>query len=671
MAKKANTIISADDKTRGAIESAKKGMRGYGRTTQNQARLIAATTRGLKTAFIAMGVAVVAAVASGIAIMTKAVRAANEQEAAEVALTQAIGRKSQALFDDAAALQQVTIFGDEQTIKAQALIGSFVKEEEAIKAATRASMDLAAAKGFSLVAAADLVSKTLGSSTNALTRYGIAVTGAVGSTERLTSLTENIAAVFGGQAQAQALTFGGSVKQLSNAVGDLWEELGFLITRNSFFIDVVKLALKHVQDLTKTFKDNRAELITMAQTGIIAVVKGLGSIVEAARFVSNAWNGIKLVGNLALMALSVGIEELVRGFRVLLLPLDLIFQGLVKIGKIDVNPFDTAQNALADFSASTKDIHNEIIADIVKTNKQYDGVRDTINGIVSDLENLKSVSREVDPSDVAAQAIAAAKAAAAAAPAVPVKVDQKAIDARAALAEQQRLRELELTLSAEEFEIERQIARDGAEVERLNRQGATKEQINNFYRLQDMARTKETEESITKIREQEAAARLQSAASLGANLVTIGGSFGKAGLAIQKALAIRSTIIETWRGAQQAFSSLAGIPIIGPARGIAAAAAAVTAGFIRVRAITSESKSSGGGGGGGRASISGQAPPSSAVQAPPSNIPAGAGTTINISISTLATDKEGLGRVIADVLKEATGDGFDSGMTLNVSDAEG
>ena len=121
------------------------------------------------------------------------------------------------------------MFGDETIIEAQALIGAFVKDEEAIKAATEATMDLAAAKGFDLVAAADLVSKTLGSSTNALSRYGIEVTGAVGSTERLESLTGNLANVFGGQASAQAETMSGKLAQMTNALGDAGEAFGSLL----------------------------------------------------------------------------------------------------------------------------------------------------------------------------------------------------------------------------------------------------------------------------------------------------------------------------------------------------------------------------------------------------------------------------------------------------------
>lgn len=52
-----------------------------------------------------------------------------------------------------------------------------------------------------------------------------------------------------------------------------------------------------------------------------------------------------------------------------------------------------------------------------------------------------------------------------------------------------------------------------------------------------------------------------------------------------KSIAIAETIISTYRGAQDSYSSLAGIPIVGPALGTAAAAVAVAAGMVRVSKI--------------------------------------------------------------------------------------
>ena len=47
-------------------------------------------------------------------------------------------------------------------------------------------------------------------------RYGIEVTGAVGSTERAQTAVENITKLFGGAAKAQAETYLGRVASLSN-----------------------------------------------------------------------------------------------------------------------------------------------------------------------------------------------------------------------------------------------------------------------------------------------------------------------------------------------------------------------------------------------------------------------------------------------------------------------
>jgi hypothetical protein len=56
--------------------------------------------------------------------------------------------------------------------------------------------------------------------------------------------------------------------------------------------------------------------------------------------------------------------------------------------------------------------------------------------------------------------------------------------------------------------------------------------------------------------------------------------------AVGKAAAIVSTTISTYEAAQKAFSSMAGIPIVGPVLGAVAAAAAVAAGLSRVASIS-------------------------------------------------------------------------------------
>ncbi len=84
-----------------------------------------------------------------------------------------------------------------------------------------------------------------------------------------------------------------------------------------------------------------------------------------------------------------------------------------------------------------------------------------------------------------------------------------------------------------------------------------------------------------------------------------------------KAAAIASTLISTYQGAQDSYKSLAGIPVVGPALGIAAAAAAVAGGLKTVKSIQSTKTPQTSGMGGGGASISSPSRP-----APPSVPPA-------------------------------------------------
>jgi len=152
------------------------------------------------------------------------------QEQAEKKLEVALGFSSKALLDHASALQEMTTFGDEAIIGVQASLAAFIDNEDQIKLATQATLDLSVAMGMDLKAAGDLVAKTLGSSMNAMSRYGVEVKGAVGSTERLESLTNNVADLFGGQASAQADTMAGSIEQMKNSVGDAGEAIGELLS---------------------------------------------------------------------------------------------------------------------------------------------------------------------------------------------------------------------------------------------------------------------------------------------------------------------------------------------------------------------------------------------------------------------------------------------------------
>ena len=191
-----------------------------------------------------------------------AFKAAAEQQQAEIKLSTALGRTSKELLNHASAMQQVTRFGDEVVIGAQASIAAFIQDEEVIKSLTEATVDLAAAKGMDLTAAADMVAKSVGSSTNALSRYGIAAVGAAKSTERAESVVKNISTLYGGQAKAQAESYAGTLDGMKNAVGDAAEAIGELLAP---IIIVLADALKVTANMIERFVDGLTSVSSSVQ----------------------------------------------------------------------------------------------------------------------------------------------------------------------------------------------------------------------------------------------------------------------------------------------------------------------------------------------------------------------------------------------------------------------
>lgn len=192
------------------------------------------------------------------AFAAASVKAFDTQIKAETKLLTALkGREDvqKRLIAQAKELQTKTLFGDEETIAAQAMLATMGLEEEAIMRLIPLVQDMATAKGMNLVQAADLVAKSVGSSTNALSRYGITITGAVGSQERLNTATQALNKAFGGQAEAVSKVGLGPLTQLKNILGDLSEDIGKIIlpTINSLAKDVKELALRFdgLSDATK------------------------------------------------------------------------------------------------------------------------------------------------------------------------------------------------------------------------------------------------------------------------------------------------------------------------------------------------------------------------------------------------------------------------------------
>jgi uncharacterized protein (DUF697 family) len=154
-------------------------------------------------------------------------------------------------------------------------------------------------------------------------------------------------------------------------------------------------------------------------------------------------------------------------------------------------------------------------------------------------------------------------------------------------------------------ELKIQEDKEIASAELMENAELVKEQIRIKYAKKREDVSKKTAKDEIKWSEMTSKEKLSIASNTAGNLSQILGEETAAG----KAAAIVQATIDTYAAAQSSFKAMSGIPVVGPALGGIAAAAAVASGLKNVQAITSA-----GGGGGGGGSIS--APATAETQPP-------------------------------------------------------
>lgn len=204
-------------------------------------------------------VASLAAVAAAVAFATTSI-VAEEEAAAQLnrALAE-LGAEaagvSERLQSSADSLSRLTGITRAEIVASQALIASFVKEEEAIERLTKVSLDLATGRQIDTASAALVLGKSVGTATNALIEYAIEVDGAVGSTERMESAIEGVTAVYGGAAEAAGdAGLAGALKGLSTAVTNLTIDVGETSGGTAVLAGTAKEAQQQLNALGKETK---------------------------------------------------------------------------------------------------------------------------------------------------------------------------------------------------------------------------------------------------------------------------------------------------------------------------------------------------------------------------------------------------------------------------------
>ena len=289
--------------------SLKKSMRSMKKFGNNMKSLGRTISTGLTLTIIAFGAA--------------SVKAFDEQIKAETKLRNALGDNAEAfkvLKKQAQDLQKVTLFGDEATIEAQAMLATLGLTSEQIQMIMPRVQDFATMFKLDLAAAATLVGKTVGTTTDALARYmktGLEPT--MTQQERAIRLTDKFSESMANAAKTIATEGLGPLEQLRNELGDVvLEEFGRIILE---FIDPLTKGLQKLSKAIGSLTDEQKKNIVqygaiLAAVGPVLIVFGslvtsLSTLIPLAiKFVA-AINPITL----AITAAGAAVLYLVNRFR--------------------------------------------------------------------------------------------------------------------------------------------------------------------------------------------------------------------------------------------------------------------------------------------------------------------------------------------------------------------
>lgn len=291
-----------------------RGMDAAERSADKSTKKIKGAFSGLKGA-ITGAIAGVSIAATIRAIVDNTIEAENALRQLEARLKSTggiAGVSSQELQDFSKELQSVTTFGDDAIIAMQGVLLTFTNiRGNTVKDATRAILDLSTAMGTDLQSSAVLVGKALNDpvkGATALARAGVQLSasqkqlikdfvavGDVASAQQI--ILEELTTQFGGAAEAAANTFGGSIKQLQNAFGDLLEADGGLGD-----------ATTAVQELTDLLKDPAT--VQAAQTLTSAIITAFKGATEA---ITGTVNVVRFLGEeIASEIGGAAIDDIVR-----------------------------------------------------------------------------------------------------------------------------------------------------------------------------------------------------------------------------------------------------------------------------------------------------------------------------------------------------------------------
>ena len=489
--------------------------------------------------------------------MKAAVDAAGIQEQAEKKLETALGHTNKKLLEQASAFQKQSKHGDETIISMMALASNMGIAEDKLSETTQMAIGLSEALGVDMNMAMKAAAGAIQGDTNMLTRYIPELKMTKDATEKL-SIVQRAANKGFKQSEADTKTMAGAVNQAKMALGDMGEVLGGifapLVTKGAgamqIFAEEMGKAFKFIGEID--FKETGSNILKNGDAlmkAFIATIKVyldlmpdhfriiFGKIIPAVKFVfTRLLDGIKAIATLIWDPLKIGLE-IVSG------KIKNVFIGMFNFVKEQFNNMTGLLGKLG------VDIAPLTLTDLVDTESL--SVADTAIG-----QFFTSLGEDnIQTHGQAATAIA----------------DIWTNYANTIIEKNEEVKD---NLGVDE--------NGNTKLPGTITEAQVEEQVSFFEQLS----TKWVDASgnmIKRTKDQEKAINEQKKAFVN-NMQTIASEFPGAEKAAKRFAQVQATV-DAIAAANAAYKAMAGIPVVGPALGIAAAAAALGAGYANVKKI--------------------------------------------------------------------------------------
>ena len=318
------SILADVDDLKKKLDTGSKEVEGFGGKLEKFGKVAAA----------AFAAAAAAAAAYAVKLAVDGVKAAIEDEAAQLRLANALKNVTGATQAQISAVEEqilktslaTGVADDELRPALQRLAtatGSVTKSQDLLNLA----LDISAATGKSVEAVSNALGKAYEGNTGSLTRLGVGLSAAEIKTLGLEGTVKQLAETFGGAATVQANTFEGQIQRLRVGFDEAKESVGaallptlqrlldyFINTVIPKFIEFKDAALKPVTDAIARNKDSLTTLYNFIKDFVVPVLinnlgaalsfigKVAGGVVDVIGFVVN---GIKSAVNFAIDAINV------------------------------------------------------------------------------------------------------------------------------------------------------------------------------------------------------------------------------------------------------------------------------------------------------------------------------------------------------------------------------